>query len=79
MLKARIVAGLLVLAIPAIVSAQAPSCEEQLALANQLLLDGQQDRWRLQVEVSSLKLKQGLAEDLKKMKDAAPQKETTKK
>jgi len=79
-MKARLIAGLLILATPAIASAQAPSCEDQLALSNQLLQDFNQEKGRLQVEAASLKVQVGrIQQEVKALKDAIPKKETTKK
>ena len=79
-MKARILAGLLVLATPVIVSAQAPSCEDQLALSNQLLQDFNQDRGRLQVEAASLKVQLGKSQqEVKALRDATPPAKDIKK
>lgn len=49
--------------------AQTPSCEDQLALSNQLLQDFNQDRGQLQVQNASLKVQlakmQKAAEEMK--------------
>ena len=80
-MKTRLIAGLLILATPVIASAQAqPSCEEQLALANQLLQDFNQDKGRLAVEAASLKVQLGkVQQEANALRSASPTKETTKK
>ena len=56
-MKKWIVVSLLVASpVTAFAQAQAPTCEEQLALSNQLLQDIAQERGRLQMESASLKV-----------------------
>ena len=79
-MKARLIAGLLILATPVVASAQTPSCEDQLALANQLLQDFNQDKGRLAVEAASLKVQLGkVQQEANALRSASPTKETTKK
>lgn len=73
-MKMLFLIGLLVLATPFVASAQVPSCEDQLALANQLLQDIHQEKGQLQYQAASLKVQLGrVQQEIKTLKDVAPE------
>ena len=64
------------LLVPSVAFAQAPKCEDQLALSTQLLQDFNQDRGRLQVESAALKVQNGnLQREVQEMKAKQNEKE----
>ena len=77
-MRSILCAGLLVsaLTVSSLAAAQQPTCDEQLALSNQLLQDLNADRGRVQVESAALKVALGaMQKELKTVKDELPKTE----
>ena len=78
MLNMRWILLVVVLGVPCFSWAQAPTCEEQLALSNQLVQDLHADRGRLQVEAASLKVQTTLLRKAITDEKAEQEKKATK-
>lgn len=77
MKRLGIVFGVLLLPSVAFAQALAPSCDDQLALSNQLVQDFNQQRTQLQIENASLKVQVGRLQ--KDAQDAKAKVEPAKK